>query len=235
MRLQKYMALAGVASRRKSEKIILQGKVKVNGKVIKQLGTKIDPNKDIVMVNDKKIEIEEQNIYIILNKPVGYVTTVKDQFNRKTVLDLIKNVKERIYPVGRLDYDTSGLLLLTNDGDITYKLTHPSYEIDKTYVATVEGTPTKKEMKRFEEGLIIDGYKTSKAKIKIIRKNLNNSILKITIHEGKNRQIRKMCQSINHPVICLKRISMGEIKLGSLETGKWRFLSKKEIQYLKNI
>lgn len=235
MRLQKFMAKAGVASRRKSEDIILQGRVKVNGEKITKLGTKVNPNIDIVEVDNIKINLENKKVYILLNKPVGYVTTVKDEFNRKTVLDLIKGVKERIYPVGRLDYDTSGLLILTNDGDVTYKMTHPSFEIDKVYIGTVKGVPTEDEMKRFEEGLIIDGYKTAPAKIEILKRNSDDSTLKITIHEGRNRQVRKMCEAINHPIIKLKRVSMGELTLSSLKVGKWRFLSKEEIKYLKSL
>lgn len=235
MRLQKYMAKAGVASRRKSEKIILQGRVKVNGKKVNRLGTKIVPDKDLVEVDNEKISLECQKVYILLNKPVGYVSTVKDEFNRKTVLDLIKGVEERIYPVGRLDYDTSGLLILTNDGEVTYKMTHPSFEINKVYIGTVEGIPTEDEMRKFEEGLIIDDYKTAPARVEILKKNLRNSTLKITIHEGKNRQVRKMCEAIDHPIIDLKRISMGNISLGSLKLGKWRFLSKKEVNYLSRL
>ncbi len=234
MRLQKYMAQAGVASRRKSEKIILDGRVKVNGAKVTKLGTKINPKEDIIQVDNKRINMESTMIYIMLNKPISYVTTVKDEFNRKTVLDLVKGVEERIYPVGRLDYDTSGLLLLTNDGDVTYKMTHPSFEIDKTYIGEVKGVLTEDEIKRFEEGLIIDGYKTWPAKIKILKENVESSILKITIHEGRNRQVRKMCEAINHPIINLKRVSIGEINLESLNIGEWRFLRGGEIEYIKS-
>lgn len=191
------MAKAGIASRRKSEKIILDGRVKVNGRIVKELGTKINPNKDFIQLDNKKVELENSNVYIMLNKPIGYVSTVKDEYNRKTVLDLINGVEERIYPVGRLDYDTTGLLILTNDGDITYKMTHPSFELNKTYIGIVKGIPTKDEMKKFEQGLIIDGYKTSPANIKILKQSNGNSVLKIIIHEGRNRQVRKMCTAIN--------------------------------------
>ncbi|MBS4536241.1 rRNA pseudouridine synthase [Clostridium sp. D2Q-14] len=233
MRLQKFMAKSGVASRRKSEKIILEGKVEVNGKIIKELGYKINVNKDIIKVNGKKIEMEKEKKYIIINKPVGYVTTVSDQFNRKTVMDLIPNINLRLYPVGRLDYDTSGLLLLTNDGDLAYKLTHPSHEINKTYIAKVKGIPSKDELNKFRNGLNIENYLTSKAEIEILNKNNNSSILKIVIHEGKNRQVRKMCDKINHPIIKLKRICIGDIKLGDLKEGEYRDLNSKEINYFK--
>lgn len=235
MRLQKFMATCGVASRRKSEKIILDGRVKVNGKIITELGTKINPEKDIVKVDNKIIELEENDIYILLNKPVGYVTTTKEQFGRKKVLDLIKGVKERIYPVGRLDYDTSGLLILTNDGELTYKLTHPSHEIKKTYIAIVRGVPTKSEIMKLRRGVVIDGYKTSKSEVEILKNYKNKSILKIIIHEGRNRQVRKMCESINHPVIELERVSIEDIQLGNLKVGEWRYLTNEEIKYLKNI
>ncbi|WP_083238773.1 pseudouridine synthase [Caloranaerobacter ferrireducens] len=235
MRLQKYLAMCGVASRRKSEMLILQGRVKVNGKVVEELGYKIDPDIDIVLVDNKRIIKKENYIYIALNKPEGYITTVKDQFNRPTVLDLVKSIKERIYPIGRLDYDTSGLLLLTNDGDLTYKLTHPKHEIEKVYIAKIKGVPTEKELNKFRKGLKIDNYVTSKAKIEVLKKYNDYSIVKITIHEGKNRQIRKMCKKINHPVIKLKRIAIGKIELGNLKKGSWRYLSKEEISYLKEL
>ena len=235
MRLQKYMALCGVASRRKSEQIILSGKVKVNGKIVKELGQKINPDKDIVMVNELIIKPEVTKVYIMLNKPMDYVTTLKDEFNRKKVIDLIGGVDKRVYPVGRLDYDTRGLLLLTNDGDLTYKLTHPSYEIEKIYIAFVEGVPIEDELNRFRNGLKIDNYVTSNAEIRILKKLKNNSMLEIKIHEGKNRQVRKMCASINHPVLDLQRVSFGGIKLGDLKEGDWRYLTNKEIDYLTKL
>ncbi len=235
MRLQKYMALCGVASRRKSEQIILSGKVKVNGKIVKELGQRINPEKDTVMVNENIIKPEVKKTYIMLNKPTGYVTTLKDEFNRKKVIDLIKGVDIRVYPVGRLDYDTRGLLLLTNDGDLTYKLTHPSYEIEKVYIAVVEGIPKEEELDRFRNGLKIDNYVTSKAEIRIIKKLNNKTMLEIKIHEGRNRQVRKMCASINHPVLDLQRVSFGGIKLGDLKEGDWRYLTNKEIDYLTRL
>lgn len=235
MRLQKYLAMCGVASRRKSEKMILQGRVKVNGKVIDKLGYKINPDIDVILVDNKQVIKKENYIYIALNKPEGYITTVKDQFNRPTVLDLVKSINERIYPIGRLDYDTSGLLLLTNDGDLTYKLTHPKHEIEKVYIAKIKGVPTEKKLNKFRKGLKIDNYVTSKAKIEVLKKYNDYSIVKIAIHEGKNRQIRKMCKKINHPVIKLKRIAIGKIELGNLKKGSWRYLSKEEISYLKEL
>lgn len=235
MRLQKYIAKCGIASRRSSEGIILQGRVSVNGKIIKELGTKINPEDDIVKVDNKTISLESEQIYIVLNKPVGYITTAKDQFNRPTVIDLIKDVKERVFPVGRLDYDTSGLLILTNDGELTYKLTHPKHEINKTYIAKLKGNPTLDELLRFRNGLKIEDYITSKSFIDIIKKYDNSCLAKITIHEGKNRQIRKMCDAINHTVLSLKRIEMGNIKLNDIKIGSWRYMTNSEIQYLKSL
>lgn len=235
MRLQKYMALCGVASRRKAEELILEGVVKVNNKVIKELGVTIDPDKDIIKVNDKRIVAESRKVYIMLNKPVGFVTTLKDEKDRRIVTDLIEGVKERIYPVGRLDADTTGLLILTNDGDLAYKLTHPSNEVMKRYIAIVEGVPNKWELEKFRSGLIIDGKPTAEAFIKIAKRYEDESILDIAIHEGRNRQVKKMCESINHPVKKLKRISIGNLELGGLNLGNWRYLEESEVEYLKKL
>lgn len=235
MRLQKYMAKCGIASRRKSEEIILEGRVKVNDIVVKELGMTINLKKDIVKVDNEIIKLEENKIYIMLNKPKGYVTTVKDKHSEKIVLDLINGVKERIYPVGRLDVDTTGLLLLTNDGDLAYKLTHPSYEIPKKYIALVKGIPNNKKLYKFRKGLKIDGRMTAEAYIKILKRNRDTSLLEISIHEGRNRQVRKMCKYIGHPVIQLERVAIGKLELGNLGIGEWRYLTSKEIEYLKKL
>ncbi|GAA0120698.1 MAG: rRNA pseudouridine synthase [Clostridium argentinense] len=236
-RLQKYMASCGVASRRKCEEIILDGKVKVNDKVVTELGVKIDPEIDKVIFNGKIIKPEKRKVYIALHKPEGYVSTVSDERGRKTIIDLI-DVKERIYPIGRLDYDTSGLILLTNDGDVYNNVIHPREIINKVYIATVKGVPTREEIDKLCKGVDIGGYITAPAQCTIVKKNnedKNNitSDLKIIIHEGKNRQVRKMCDAINHKVIKLKRLSVGKIKLGNLPKGKYRFLNEDEIKYLK--
>jgi 23S rRNA pseudouridine2605 synthase len=233
-RLQKFMARCGVASRRKCEELILAGKVKVNKEIIRELGTKINPSIDKVEVEGVLIKPEEKKLYIALSKPVGYITTVKDEKNRKTVLDLVK-VKERIYPIGRLDYNTSGLLLLTNDGDVYNRLIHPRQSINKVYIALVKGHISDKKVKIFSEGIDIGGYITAPAKIKIIKKYTNSTKVEITIHEGKNRQVRRMCEKIGNPVIELKRIKIGDIKIEGIEVGKWRYLSEKEMKYLKNL
>lgn len=235
MRLQKYMAKCGVASRRKSEELIAEGLVQVNGRIIIEPGLVIDPDKDVVKVNNKIVKLESNKVYIMLNKPVGYVTTLKDEKDRNIVTDLIEGVNERIYPVGRLDIDTSGLLILTNDGDLTQKLTHPSNKIVKRYIAVVEGVPNRIELERFRNGLRIDGRKTSKASVKIAKRYEHDSILDIEIYEGRNRQVKKMCEAINHPVKKLKRVSIGEIIIGGLEIGNWRYLDQEEIDYLKSL
>ena len=197
MRINKYIALCGVASRRKAEELILAGRVTVNDEVMTELSYKVDEENDIVKVDDKLIKEENKLVYILLNKPEGYITTVKDQFDRPSVLDLVSDIKERVYPIGRLDYETSGLLLLTNDGDLTYKLTHPKHEVDKTYVARVKGKLTKEEIERFKTGLKIEDYTTAPAKLKVIKydEQRDSSLLEIKIHEGKNRQVRKMCKA----------------------------------------
>ena len=197
IRLQKYIADAGVTSRRKAEELILQGKIKVNGQTITTLGTKINPEKDQVEYNGKLLQTKDKKVYILLNKPIGYVTTVKDQFNRPSVLDLI-NIKERLVPVGRLDMYTSGALLLSNDGEFIYKITHPKHEINKTYTVTLKGVVSKNSIENLRNGVDIGGYITKPAKVKILRLDTEKkeTRLEIVIHEGKNRQIRKMCEAI---------------------------------------
>lgn len=233
MRLQKFLAECGVASRRKCEQLIQQGKIKVNGVIVTELGTKVTPKKDTIIYNGKKLEIENNFVYILLNKPIGYVTTAKDQFNRDTVLDLIK-IKQRIVPVGRLDMYTSGALLLTNDGQFVYKVTHPKHEIEKTYNATVSGIVTNKDIEKLQQGVQIENYKTKPAKAKILKidKEKNISRIQIIIHEGKNRQVRKMCEAIGKKVVALHRSKIGSIDVKDLELGKWRYLTTKEVQSL---
>ncbi|MDI6706359.1 MAG: pseudouridine synthase [Bacillota bacterium] len=231
-RLQKFMARCGVASRRRCEEIIEEGKVKVNGKTVTGMGYKIEPCEDEVEVEGTVIKPKERKVYLMLNKPVGYVSTANDQFGRKTVLDLVKDVAERIYPVGRLDYDSEGLLLLTNDGDFTYRMTHPSHEADKEYLALVNGVPTEKELNLLRNGIEIEQYVTSPAKVDIVEIKRGKALLRITIHEGKNRQVRRMCDAVGYPVERLKRTAVGQVRLGSLKVGQWRYLTKKEIDRL---
>lgn len=235
MRLQKYLGECGVASRRKSEKLIEGGLVAVNGVIVTELGVKVHTHKDIVTYKGEKITLSQEQVYIMLHKPEGYITTAKDQFGRPTVLDIITDVSSRIYPVGRLDYDTSGLLIMTNDGDLTYKLTHPKHDIEKTYIARVLGVPSSESLQKFRNGLMLDDFKTSKAKIEIIKDEGRFSSLKIVIKEGKNRQVRKMCENIGHRAIALKRIATGKIFLGDLKRGQYRDLTKSEVSYLKSL
>lgn len=234
-RLQKFMAECGIASRRHAEELIKKGLVKVNGEVVTELGFKINPNKDVVEYKGKNIKADAKKVYIMLNKPEGYVTTVKDQFGRPAVLDLVKGVKERIVPVGRLDYDTSGMLILTNDGEAIYKLTHPKNEVNKVYEAKLFGVPDSNTINLFREGITIDGKKTRPAKIELLKVDGRFSWCNITIHEGRNRQVRKMCQAARHPVSTLRRVAEGELYLGDLKKGSWRYLTNKEIQYLKEL
>jgi 23S rRNA pseudouridine2605 synthase len=233
-RLQKFMARCGVASRRKCEELILSGIVSVNDVVIKELGTKIDCDKDVVKVSGKEIKPEEKKRYIMLNKPEGYISSVKDEHDRQTVIDLI-GIKERIFPIGRLDFDSSGLLLLTNDGEIYNKLIHPRQKVSKTYVAIVNGMFSKDDIKKFENGIDIGGYITADAKIEVIEIQEDRSKIKLQIHEGKNRQIRKMCAALDHEVLELTRESIGEIKLGTLEKGNFRELTEAELNYIKSL
>ncbi len=235
IRLQKYMAEAGIASRRKAEELILEGKVKVNGKIVDELGIKIVPNKDIVEYNGKKVVLEKEYVYILLNKPIGYVTTVKDQFNRDSILDLVKTNK-RIVPVGRLDMYTSGAIILTNDGDFVYKVTHPKHEIEKTYTVTIKGIVKNNEVEELKKGVKIEDYITKPAKVKILKtdEEKNVSRLEITIHEGKNRQVRKMCEAIGHKVLALHRSKIAGIGVKDLELGKWRYLTKNEVKKILN-
>ena len=226
IRLQKFLANSGICSRRKAEEYILAGKVEVNGKTVTELGTKIDIEKDKVTFEGKPVSTVEEKVYILLNKPIGYVTTVKDQFNRDTVMDLVK-IRKRLVPVGRLDMYTSGALILTNDGEFVYKVTHPKHEIEKTYTVTIKGIIKKEEVKNLEIGVDIGEYITKPAKVKILKtdEEKNISRLEITIHEGKNRQVRKMCEAIGHSVLALHRskiagIGVKDIPLRKMEIFK---------------
>lgn len=236
-RLQKFIANQGICSRRKAEEYITSGRIKVNGNVIMELGTKIDPSKDIIEVDGKKISnISGKKVYILLNKPIGYVTTTRDQFNRNTVLDLV-NVKEKVLPVGRLDMYTSGAIILSNDGDFIYKITHPKYEVEKTYNVTLKGQVTDEEIEQLKNGVQIENYVTGKAKVKILRidKEKDLSRVEIIIHEGKNREVRKMCEAIGRKVLALHRTKIGNISVKDLRLGTWRYLKPNEIKSLLDI
>ncbi len=236
VRLQKYIAMCGIASRRGAESMISEGRVMVNGEKVTEQGIKVEIGADEVSVDGKPIKNKNKKYYIMLNKPVGYVSTAKDQFDRPTVVDLVKNDLSdvRIFPVGRLDYDTEGLLLLTNDGDFTYKVTHPKFHMDKTYIATVKGGMTIKGMNMLRNGVYIDdNFKTSPAKAEILDAYDGYTMVKITIHEGKNRQVRKMFEAVGNKVVGLKRIQIGTVEMGNLPLGRWRHLTSHEISYLQ--
>lgn len=231
-RLQKYLAECGIASRRKCEEYILQGKVKVNEKVVTQLGVKINGAIDKIEFNGKLVKKQNnKKIYILLNKPIGYVTTTTEQFGREKVLDLVKTDR-RLVPVGRLDMYTSGALILTDDGDFVYKVTHPKHEIEKTYITTVHGDVTDEEIEKLRSGIQIEDYKTSIAKVKKIQYNIEKkqTRLLIVIHEGKNRQVRKMCEAIGKKVIALHRSKIGDIEVKNIPLGKWRYLTESEVK-----
>ncbi len=232
-RLQKYLAECGIASRRKCEEYIIQGKVQVNGKTITELGVKVNTEKDKITFEGKNVKQEERKVYILLNKPIGYVTTSDEQFGRDKVLDLVK-VRERVVPVGRLDMYTSGALILTNDGDFVYKVTHPKHEITKTYTVTVKGIIKNEEVEQLRKGVKIDDYTTRPAKVKILKTDEEKDIsrLEITIHEGKNRQVRRMCESVGRRVIALHRSKIGNIGVKDIELGKWRYLKDFEVKTL---
>lgn len=234
-RLQKYLANSGIASRRKAEEYILAGKVKVNGNIVTELGTKVNPKKDIIEFEGKRVNNNIKKVYVLLNKPIDYVTTVKDQFSRNTVVDLVKNAGNNLLPVGRLDMYTSGALILTNDGDFIFRVTHPKHEVEKTYTVTLRGKVTNEDVENLRQGVIIDDdYKTKPAKVRIMKidEEKNLSRLEIVIHEGKNRQVRKMCEAIGKKVIALHRSKIGNIGVKDLKIGQWRYLTAKEIDIL---
>ncbi|NLY72013.1 MAG: rRNA pseudouridine synthase [Clostridiales bacterium] len=234
MRLNKYIAKAGIASRRKADELIFAGKVKINGVVVKTPGHNVEEGQ-VVEVEGRVIKPSDRLVYIILNKPKGYVTTVSDEKGRPTVMDLVSDIDERVFPVGRLDYNTSGLLLMTNDGDLAFKLTHPKHEIEKTYRARVSGVLSDERIARLRKGVDIGGYVTNPAVVNVIKQAQRNTIVEIKIKEGKNRQIRKMFDAVGNKVIELERIAIGNIHLGHLMSGHYRKLTAKEIEYLKNI
>ncbi|HAP93221.1 MAG TPA: pseudouridine synthase [Desulfotomaculum sp.] len=232
-RLQKLMARAGVASRRRCEELIVAGAVKVNGKIITRPGTLIDPAVDKIEVNGHPVEKTGGKVYLILYKPRGCVTTLHDPQGRYKVADLVKDVPQRVYPVGRLDYDSEGLLLLTNDGQLAYSLTHPRHQVPKTYLAWVTGAPSMGKINQMAEGLMLSDGLTSPAMVYVRRKLRHGTLLEITIHEGRKRQIRRMCKHIGHPVYRLKRISLGFLTLQGLKPGEYRPLTREEVQQLK--
>ena len=233
MRLNKYIAQAGIASRRKADELIANGNVKINGNTVREMGT-IVSEEDEVYVNGRKIKAASKFVYIMLNKPKGYITSLDDDKNRPIVSELIGDIEERLFPIGRLDYNTSGMLLMTNDGELAYKLTHPKHHIFKTYRARVSGYLSIEKVARLKKGIDIGGFVTSPAKVEVIKQGERSAIVQIQIYEGKNRQVRKMFSAVGNKVVELERIGIGELKLGHLKEGHYRKLSKGEIDYLKN-
>lgn len=229
-RLQKVIAASGIASRRKAEQLIVDGKVKVNGSVVTELGTKVVPGVDEIEVFGEKLESGGKKYYIMLNKPAGYLTTTTDDRGRKTVMELVSDIKARLFPVGRLDYDTEGLLIITNDGDFANKLIHPSKDIGKTYIAEIKGLPELSVLKILQRGVDIGECVTRPAEVELVKGNKHSSTVKITIKEGKKRQVRRMLEVVGHPVLSLKRVAIGPIMLGNLPKGKWRHLRREEIE-----
>lgn len=233
MRINKYIAQSGICSRRKADELIANGNVKVNGAVLKEPGYEVSEG-DKVEVNGRLIDTVQKLEYVLINKPLGMVTTVSDDKDRLTVMDVVKDIDARLFPVGRLDYNTSGALIMTNDGELAYRLTHPKHEVYKTYRARVAGVLSNEKVARLRKGVDIGGFVTSRARVNIIRGTRNSTIVEIAIHEGKNRQVRKMFKAVGNPVQELERIAIGEIRLGYLKPGHYRKLTREEIEYLKN-
>jgi 23S rRNA pseudouridine2605 synthase len=237
VRLQKILSTAGIASRRAAEKLIVEGRVSVNGQTIRELGSKADPGRDEVRVDDRRIKGPQRLRYFLLNKPPGYVTTRSDPEQRPTVMDLLKGVREYVYPVGRLDYDSEGLLILTNDGDLAATLTHPRHEVERVYEAQVLGVPDAHDLDRLSRGMVIEGRRTAPARVELLgdkRRGGSTSILRVTIHEGRTRQVRNMCDAIGHPVRALRRVRIGPLTDSKLRLGTFRELSPAEVARLKS-
>lgn len=231
IRLQKYLAECGVASRRKSEELIAAGKVKVNG-VTAVIGDKVSPKHDKVTVSGKKVVSVKKNVYIMLNKPRGFITTMNDEHDRKCVAELVKDINTRVYPVGRLDRESEGLLIMTNDGEFTNALTHPSKHVSKTYRVTIRPTITKEQAAEFRNGIEIDGRMTAPADLRVLETQENRTVVEVTIYEGRNRQIRKMFEALGIEVARLKRTKVGNLKLGMLKQGAYRHLTEDEVSSL---
>jgi 23S rRNA pseudouridine2605 synthase len=231
-RLQKIISAAGITSRRASEALILNGQVAVNGVVVTELGSKADPSKDTITVDGKPLKISAQRLYILLNKPTGYITALKDSQGRPLVTDLLKDVPDRVYPVGRLDYNTEGLLLLTNDGEWANRLMHPRHEIEKEYHVRVRGKVIDQQLKRMAEGVELEDGMTAPAVVNLVKSGEQNDWISVAIHEGRNRQVRRMCEAVSLSVVRLKRIRYGSLELGTLRTGKFRFLTDTEVREL---
>lgn len=234
IRLQKHLSACGIASRRKAEELIEQGKVKVNGRIA-SLGDKVDPKRDKVTVRGKTVVAVNEKVYIMVNKPRGYVTTMNDEFDRKCVNDLVKDVGVKVFPVGRLDRDSEGLLIMTNDGELANAITHPSRHVNKTYRVTVGGTVSDEQIEKLTTGILLDGRKTQPCDVFVVERKPDRTMLNFIIHEGRNRQIRRMCEAVGLEVLRLKRLEIAGVKLGGLKLGSWRPLNEREMVRLNNI
>lgn len=234
MRLNKYIASAGVCSRRKADELIENGNVKVNGATIKAMGWQVEED-DVVEVNGRVIEAVGKKVYVVVNKPLGYITSMQDEKDRDTVADLVADIPQRLFPVGRLDYNTTGLLIMTNDGELTQTLTHPRHKVYKTYVAKVAGVISDSRLAKLRKGVDIGGFVTSPAKVRLVKQMPRHAVVEISIREGKNRQVRKMFAAVGNKVQDLHRTAIGEIRLGRLKEGHYRKLTKEEIAYLKGL
>ena len=232
-RLQKILSQAGVASRRASEQLMLDGRVTVNGTTVRELGTKADTGRDDIRVDGRRIKVPERHRYILLNKPAGYVTTRSDPHQRPTVIDLIADVRDYVYPVGRLDFDTEGLLILTNDGELAARLTHPRHAVARVYEARVLGVPDTHDIARLAKGIRIEGRRTQPALVKVLKAGSDDATLEITVREGRNRQVRNMCDAIGHPVSSLRRVAIGPLRDPKLRPGRWRDLNDAEVVRLQ--
>jgi 23S rRNA pseudouridine2605 synthase len=239
VRLQKILSGAGVASRRAAEQLMREGRVSVNGRTVRDLGTKADPAQDDIRVDGRRITSRERPRYLLLNKPRGYITTRSDPQRRRTVLALLAGVREYIYPVGRLDFDSEGLLILTNDGDLAARLTHPRHQVPRVYEARVRGVPDSRTLDRIARGVVIDGRRTAPAAVRLVRElrdtRYDQAILELTLVEGRNRQVRKMCEAIGHPVLTLRRTRIGPISDPRLPPGAWRDLTPREVAALQRV
>ncbi|NLW90649.1 MAG: rRNA pseudouridine synthase [Syntrophomonadaceae bacterium] len=231
LRLARYLAMTGAASRRHAEELIVQGRVKVNGEVIVKPAFDIDPEQDLVCLDGRMPAIEDK-ITLLLYKPTGYISSVWDPQGRPTVMELVKEIKQRIYPVGRLDFDTEGLLLMTNDGDFANLMIHPRYEMPKIYVAKVKGLVKSEEVSKLKKGVVLDDGITAPAEVKILQQNSRDTLMQIEIHEGRKRQVRRMCDAIGHPVIYLKRVAFSGLDLEGLQPGEYRYLKDEEVKKL---
>jgi pseudouridine synthase len=231
-RLQKVISHAGIVSRREAERLIVDGRVVVNGCVVTKLGTKVDPRCDVIKVDGRLVKSFPEKVYIVLNKPAGYVSTLKDPQGRPVIMDLLDDINTRVYPVGRLDYDAEGLLLLTNDGELAHRLQHPRYKIRRTYEVKVKDVPTDDALSRVRKGIRLEDGVTLPAKVTFLKKTMKNCWLKITLSEGRNRQVKRMFEALSHPVMKIKRVKFGALGLGSLKRGQYRHLVKDEVKKL---